>query len=94
MDKTEISSKMLVDFLPILYQKVKNYFELSKRPPLAVIRYHAIKLSCPKNLVWKSCWTILYNPDHCTIGRGGVQKKGIKVHIFHYKIYVSNYLLV
>ena len=41
MDKTEKSSKMLgnflVDFLPILYQKVKNYFWLSKKHPLATI---------------------------------------------------------
>jgi hypothetical protein len=27
----------LADFLPILYQKVKNYFGLSKRHPLATI---------------------------------------------------------
>ena len=36
MDKTEKSTKMLgdllVDFLPILYQKVKKYFGLSIRP--------------------------------------------------------------
>jgi hypothetical protein len=42
MDKTEKSSKMLgnflVDFLPTLYQKVKNCFGLSIRPnPLASI---------------------------------------------------------
>ena len=34
------------------------------------------------------------NHMHCTIGRGGVRKKFIKVHIFRYEIYVSNYLLV
>ena len=41
MDKTKKSSKMLanflVDFLPILYQKVKNYFGLSIRHPIATI---------------------------------------------------------
>ena len=41
MDKSEKSSKMLgdflVDFLPILYQKVKNYFGLSIRHPLVTI---------------------------------------------------------
>ena len=36
----------------------------------------------------------LLNVQRCTIGRGGVQKKFIKVHIFRYEIYVSNYLLV
>ena len=39
MDKTEKSSEMLgnflVDFFPILYPKVKNYFGLSIRHPLA-----------------------------------------------------------
>ena len=49
MDKTEKSSKMLgnvlVDFLAILYQKVKNYFGLSIRHPLATI--DVIKLNVP-----------------------------------------------
>ena len=52
MDKTEQSSKMLgnflVDFLPILYQKVKNYFRLSARHSLAttdVIKFiQAVKI--------------------------------------------------
>ena len=41
MDKSKKLSKklgnFLVDFLPILYQKVKNYFGLSKRHPLEKI---------------------------------------------------------
>ena len=41
MDKIEKSSKILsnclADFLPFMYQKVKNYFWLSKRHPLATI---------------------------------------------------------
>ena len=49
MDKTEKSSKMLgnflVDFLPILYPKVKNYFGLSIRHPLATI--DVIQLNVP-----------------------------------------------
>ena len=53
MDKTEKSSKMLgmflVDFVPILYQEVKNYFGLSIRHPLVTI--DVIQL--------------FYNPDHC-----------------------------
>ena len=55
MDKTEKSSKILgnflVDFLPILYQKVKNYFGLSIRHPLATIDViHTSKCSCPASL--------------------------------------------
>ena len=37
MDKIEISDNCFVDFLPILYQKVKNYFWLSKKHQLATI---------------------------------------------------------
>ena len=41
MDKMEKSSKILgncfADFLPFIFQKVKNYFRLSKRHPLATI---------------------------------------------------------
>ena len=43
MDKTEKSSKMLdiflVDFLPILYKKVKNYIQ---KASIRKYRYHAI----------------------------------------------------
>jgi hypothetical protein len=49
MDKAEKSSKILgnffVDFLPILYQTVKNYFGLSKRHPLATMS--VMKLDVP-----------------------------------------------
>ena len=49
MNKTEKSSKILVnflvDFLAILYQKVKNYFGLFIRHPIATI--DVIKMFLP-----------------------------------------------
>ena len=53
LDKTEKSSKMLgnflVDFLPILYPKVKNYFGLSIRHPLATTDVIQLKIPVLKS---------------------------------------------
>jgi hypothetical protein len=53
MDKIEKSSKILgnclADFLPIMCQKVKNYFSLSKRHPLATIDVMQLNISALKS---------------------------------------------
>ena len=80
MDKTEKSSKMLgnflVDFLKIWYQKVKNYFGLSIRHPLAAT-IDVIQLNVPalKSLFENHFWTLFYNPDHCALLRSHALKK-------------------
>ena len=59
----------LVDFLPILYQIVKNYFLFIQKASISNYRCYEIKCSWPKKLVWKSFFTIFYNPDHCALPR-------------------------
>ena len=69
MDKTEKSSKMLgnflVDFLPILYQKVKNYFGLSIRHPLATIDVIQLNFSALKSQFEIFFYTILQSRSLC-----------------------------
>ena len=69
MDKTEKSAKMLgnflVDFLQILYQKVKNYFGLSIRYPLATIDVTQLNVHALKSYFENIFWTLFYNPDDC-----------------------------
>jgi hypothetical protein len=68
MNKTEKSSKMmgnfLVDFLAIFYQKVKNYFGLSIRYPLATIDVIRLNMPAIKSYIENLFWTLFYKPDH------------------------------
>ena len=71
MDQTKKSSKMLanflVDFLPILYQKLKNYFALSIRHPLAKIDFIQVNSPALNSQCENLFWTLFYNPDHCWV---------------------------
>ena len=60
----------LVDFLPILYQKVKNYFELYIRHPLATISIDTMQINvfALKAFLEIFFWTLFYDPDHCVLG--------------------------
>ena len=72
--KTQKSSKMLdiylVDFLPILYQKMKIYFLSSKKHPLASIDVMQLNVPVLKSYFGNLFWTLFYHPDHCVVLRG------------------------
>jgi hypothetical protein len=69
MQKIEKLSKIvvnfLVDFLTILYHKVKNYCFLPKRHPLAPIEAMRINISALKSYFGNLFWTLFYDPDQC-----------------------------
>ena len=52
----------LVDFLPILYQKVKKTLLIIQKASISIYKCHAIKYSCPKKLVLKSFLDTILQP--------------------------------
>ena len=82
--------------MPILCQKVKNYFWLSKKHPLTTIdRWQAIKCFCQKKLVWKSFFdTILQSRSLCIVKKAEnnlewwAQNEGTPKWSFHVGIYL------
>jgi hypothetical protein len=48
---SEIWVNFIVDFLAILYQKVKKYILLSKRYPLASVDFMQLNVSAKKTLI-------------------------------------------
>ena len=69
MDKTEKSSKILdnflVDFLPKMYEKGKNYFCLSKTHPSGSIDVMQLNIPAIRSQIRNLFWTLFYNPDQC-----------------------------
>ena len=69
LTETQKSSRMLnnylVDFMPILYQKVKIYFLLTKKHPLASIDVMQLKVSFLKSYFGNLFWTLLDLLDQC-----------------------------
>ena len=61
------NQKIIADFLPFMYQKVTNYFWLSKRHPLATIDVMQLNIPVLKSQFWNLFWTLFYNPDHCVV---------------------------
>ena len=59
----------LVDFLLSLYQKVKIYFLLSKRHPLASIDVMQLNVPDLKRYFGNIFGALFYNPDHCAVGK-------------------------
>ena len=65
-----------VNFLPILYQKVKNLPLIIQKPFISIFRCHAIKCPCPKKLVWKSFLdTILQSRSLCNSQSASISDK-------------------
>ena len=54
-----------VDFLLIFYCKVKNYYCLPKRHPLATIDALRINVSVLKRQFGNLFWTLFYDSDQC-----------------------------
>ena len=57
----------LVDFLLSLYQKVKIYFFLTKKHPLASIDVMQLNVPDLKSYFGNIFWALFYNPDHCAV---------------------------
>ena len=74
----------LVDFLPILYQKVKNYFGLSIRHPLATIDVIQLNVPALKSQFENLFWTLFYNPDHCAGVRYTQARNTMVTSLIHY----------
>ena len=92
--KPQKSSKMLnnyfVDFKLILYQKVKIYFLLSKKHPLASIEVMQLNVSVLKCYFGNLFWTLFYNPDQCaSVGR--FYSLGTLVFAFVIEIWITLY---